>query len=53
LPAANDLLVSSDGALAFVTFDGGASATAVDLATGRSAPLPMSGSRLAAPISFR
>jgi hypothetical protein len=53
LPAASDLLVSSDGALAFVTFDGGASALAVDLATGRTAPVAMSGSRLAAPISFR
>jgi hypothetical protein len=53
LPAASDLLVSSDGALAFVTFDGGARATAVDLATGDTAPLPMSGSRLAATISFR
>ncbi len=53
LTAASDLLVSSDGTLAFVTFDGGASATAVDLATGGTAPLPMSGSRLAAPISFR
>jgi hypothetical protein len=53
IPAASDLLVSSDGALAFVTSDGGASATAVDLATGRTAPLPMSGSRLVTPISFR
>lgn len=53
LPAASDLMVSSDGALAFVTFDGGLSASAVDLATGRIAPLPMSGSRLVAPISFR
>jgi hypothetical protein len=53
LPAANDLLISSDGALAFVTSDDGASATAVELASGRTAPLPMSGSRLVAPISFR
>jgi hypothetical protein len=53
LPTASDLLVSSDGALAFVTFDGGRSATAVDLATGRTGPLPMAGSRLVAPISFR
>ena len=53
LPTASDLLVSSDGALVFVAFDGGASAMAVDLATGRTAPLPMSGSLLAAPISFR
>ena len=53
LPTASDLLVSSDGALAFVTVDGGASATAVDLATGRTAPLAMSGARLAAAISFR
>src|SRR4029077_4475537 len=53
LPPASDLLVSSDGALAFVTSDGGASALAVDLVTGRTAPVAMSGSRLAAPISFR
>jgi hypothetical protein len=54
LPAAsNDLLVSSDGVLAFVTFDGGTSAIAVDLASGRTAPLPLSGSRLVVPISFR
>ena len=53
LPAASDLLLSSDGILAFVTFDGGTNAIAVDLASGRTAPLPMSGSRLAAPISFR
>ena len=53
LPTASDLLVSSDGVLAFVTFDGGANAIAIDLATGRTAPLAMSGSRLAAPISFR
>ena len=51
LPAASELLVSSDGAVAFVTYDGGA--TAIDLATGRSVPLPMSGSQLVAPISFR
>jgi hypothetical protein len=53
LPTANDLLVSSDGALAFVTFDGGRSAIAIDLATGRTASLPMSGSQLVAPISYR
>ncbi len=53
LPTASDLLVSSDGVLAFVTFDGGTSATAIDLSTSRTAPLAMSGSRLAAPISFR
>lgn len=53
LPVANDLLVSSDGTLAFVTFDDGRSATAVDLATGGTAPVPMSGSQLVAPISFR
>ena len=53
LPAASDLLISSDGALAFVTSDGGASAVAIDLATGGTAPLPMSGSQLVAPISFR
>jgi hypothetical protein len=53
LPAAGDLLVSPDGALAFVTFAGGRSAMAVDLATGRTAPVPMSGAQLIAPISFR
>ena len=53
LPAASDLLVSSDGSLAFVTAEGGATVTALDLATGRRAPVPMSGSRLAAAISFR
>ncbi|HKC90310.1 MAG TPA: hypothetical protein VKE23_03175, partial [Candidatus Limnocylindria bacterium] len=53
LPAASDLLISSDGALAFVTSDGGTSAIAVDLATGGIAPLPTSASQLAAPISFR
>jgi len=53
LPAASDLLISSDGALAFVTLDGGTGAIAVDLASGRTAPLPISGSRLVAPISFR
>jgi hypothetical protein len=53
LPAASDLLVSSDGALAFGTFEGGHSATAIDLASGRTAPVPMSGAQLVAPISFR
>jgi hypothetical protein len=53
LPAASDLLVSSDGTLAFVTSGGGASAVAIDLASGRTAPVPMSDSRLVAPISFR
>src|SRR5256712_2955390 len=53
LPLGMDLLVSSDGALAFVTFDGGQSAIAVDLATGRTAPVPMSGSQLVASVSFR
>lgn len=53
LPAATDLLVSSDGELAYVAFDGGLSATAVELATGRTAALAMSGSQLVAPISFR
>jgi hypothetical protein len=53
LPAASDVLVSTDGALAFVTFDGGRSATAVDLANGRTAPVPMSGSQLVAAVSFR
>jgi hypothetical protein len=53
LPAATDLLISSDGVLAFVTFDGGRSALAIDLASGRTAPVPMSGSTLVAPISFR
>ena len=53
LPAASDLVVSADGVLAFVTFDGAASATAVDLSNGRTASLPMSDSRLLASISFR
>ena len=53
LLAASDLLLSSDGALAFVAFDGERSATAVDLATGRTEPLPIAGSKLVAPISFR
>ncbi len=53
LPAAADLLISADGVLAFVTFDDGRSAIAIDLASGRTAPVPMSGSKLVAPISFR
>ncbi|HEV8536446.1 MAG TPA: hypothetical protein VGR87_12150 [Candidatus Limnocylindria bacterium] len=53
LSPANDLVVSADGALAFVTFDEGRSAVAVDLATGRTAPLAMSGARLVAAVSFR
>lgn len=53
MPPANDLLVSSDGALAFITYGGGLSAIAVDLASGRTVSLPMSGSTLIAPISFR
>ena len=53
LPLAKDLLVSSDGALAFITFDGGLSATAIDLANGRTLALPMSGAQIVAPISFR
>jgi hypothetical protein len=53
LPEANDLLVSFDGALAFVTSDGGRSATAVDLATGRTAAVPMSASQVVAPVAFR
>jgi hypothetical protein len=53
LAAASDLLVSSDGALAFVTFERSESANAIDLATGRTAPLPTSGAHLVAPISFR
>jgi len=53
LSAASDLLVSSDGALAFLTFDGGLSGMAIDLMDGRTAPLPMSGTRIVAPISFR
>jgi hypothetical protein len=53
LPSANDFLVSADGTLAFLTSDSGRSATAVDLANGRTAPLAMSGSTLVAPISFR
>ena len=53
LPIAKDLLVSSDGALAFVTFDGGFSAMTIDLASGRTIALPMSGAQLVAPLSFR
>jgi hypothetical protein len=53
LPPAKDLLVSADGALAFITYEGGLSAAAIDLATGRTAPLPMSGAQLVAPVSFR
>lgn len=53
LPVAKDLLVSSDGTLAFVTYDGGTKAIAVDLATGGAAPLPMSSTQLVATISFR
>ena len=51
--AASDLLVSPDGALAFVTFESGRNATAVDLATGRTAAVPMSASQLVASVSFR
>ena len=51
--AATDLLVSADGALAFVGFDSGRSMVAVDLATGRTAPVPMAGERLIAAVSFR
>jgi len=53
LPSAKDLLVSSDGALAFVTFDGGVSVTAIDLASGRTIALPMSGAQIVAAVSFR
>jgi hypothetical protein len=53
LSAASDLLVSADGMLAFVGFDSGRSAVAVDLATGRSTPVPMAGERLLAAVSFR
>ena len=53
LPEATDLLVSTDGATAVVSFDGGMSAVAVDLETGRTAPVPMAGERLVAAVSFR
>ena len=53
LAAATDLLVSTDGALAFVGFDSGRSVVAVDLATGRTSPVPMAGERLIAAVSFR
>jgi len=53
LPPANDLLVSSDGALAFITVAGGLSATAIDLASGRTTALPMSGAQIVASVSFR
>jgi hypothetical protein len=53
LPPASDLLVSEDGAIAVVSSDGGRAATAVDLASGRTAPIPMSGEQLLAAVSFR
>jgi hypothetical protein len=53
LPAASDLLVSADGALGFLTFDEGRGAVAVDLASGRTAPVPMAGGRLVATLSYR
>jgi hypothetical protein len=53
LPAASDLLMSADGALGIVTFDAGRSAVAIDLATGRTAALPMSNARLVAAVSYR
>jgi hypothetical protein len=53
LTAASDLLVSTDGALAFVSFASGRSVVAVDLATGTTAPVPMAGERLVAAVSFR
>jgi hypothetical protein len=52
LPAATDLLVSADGALAFITFDGGRNAVAVEIASGRLAPVPVSGDRLVATVSL-
>ena len=53
LPAAADLLVSTDGAIAVLSFDSGRSAVAVDLASGRAAAVPMAGERVLAAISFR
>jgi hypothetical protein len=53
LPVASDLLVSADAGLAFVTFDQGRGAVAVDLATGRTAPVPMAGGRLVASLVYR
>jgi len=53
LAAATGLLVSADGALAFVGFDSGRSVVAVDLATGRTAPVTTAGDRLVAAVSFR
>ena len=53
LPKATDLLISEDGAIAVVSSDEGRTATAVDLTSGRTAPVPMSGEQLLASVSFR
>jgi hypothetical protein len=53
LPSASDLLVSEDGAIAIVSSDQGRTATAVDLASGRTVAIPMSGEQLLASVSFR
>ena len=53
LPNASDLLVSEDGAIAIVSSDQGRTAAAIDLASGRTAPVPMTGEQLLAAVSFR
>jgi hypothetical protein len=53
LPAASDLLLSEDGAIAIISSDQGRTATAVDLASGRTVSIPMSGDQLLASVSFR
>ena len=52
LQPASGLLLTVDGAAAVISFDSGRSAVAVDLASGRTAPVPMAGERLLAAISF-
>jgi hypothetical protein len=53
LPSASGLLVSEDAAIAVVSSDQGSTATAVDLASGRTLAIPMSGEQLLASVSFR
>ena len=52
LQPASGLLVTVDGAAAVVSFDSGRGAVAVDLGSGRTAPVPMAGEQLLAAISF-
>jgi hypothetical protein len=53
LPAASGLVVSIDGQIAVLTIDGGRSAIAVEVETGRTALIPLAGDQLVAAISFR